>query len=177
MILCVTVIAVLTLSAQAKVGPVALEDLIKQSDLILIGKVSSVHRVGDVDFADIQVLEMLKGEHHLKVIYSAEPTWPCDISMAVKDETALFFLRKYKFGPSFNRNAEQTILLRETAAEFFDTNDMFRLSYDGRGRMPIVVMSGNDRSLSISPSVILPKNLKPALAEIVEFTNKVVADN
>jgi hypothetical protein len=175
-ILCLLVIAFLTLPAHGKVAPVALEDLIKQSDVILLGKVSSIHRIGDVDFAEVEVLEMLKGEQRLKIVYSAERTWPCDISGAVNAETALFFFTTYKFGPTFRRNAEQTILLRESAAGFFHTNDLFRLSFDGRGRMPMVI-SGNDKSLSISPGVRLPKGLNPTLSEIVEFSSKVIADS
>lgn len=175
-IFCLLVIAILTLSAQAKVAPVALEDLIKRSDVILLGKVSSIRRIGDVDFAEVEVLEMLKGEQRQKIVYSAERTWPCDMSGAVSGETALFFFTTYKFTPSFRRNSEQAILLRESAAEFFDTNDLFRLSFDGRGRMPVVI-AHTDEFLSISSSVLLPKGLSLSLSKILEFSKKVIADS
>ena len=173
---CLIFIAILAVSAQAKVGPVPIEHMIKSSDLIVVGKVSKTHDVGGVEFANVEILQTLKSNPHTTLTYSAERTWPCDMSDAVETETALFFFKTYEIGPSFRRNSEQAVLFKESVAKIFNIDDLFRLAYDGRGRMPIT-LSGGERNLSINPSVIMPKGLGNGMTEIIDFTSKVLADS
>ena len=111
----------------AKVAPARLSDVISQSEIILIGNVSSVisdspgHR-----FAILSVEELWRGAAGPTLRVSVDRTWPCDSSDAIVGERAIFFLAK------------------QADAEW-------HISHSGHGRMPIV-----DHDVSVSPMVILP---------------------
>lgn len=157
-----------TLAAHAKVAPVSIETLIKRSDLIVVGRVTEIRQIEGVNFATIEVLQTLKGNTVATVFYSAERTWPCDSSDAVDGETALFFFTTYRAGKRFGRSAKQTEPLDEAVKRTFTEDELFRLAYDGRGRMPIKDLV-SDKLLEINPSVILPKNLRHELVDVTGF--------
>ena len=181
-ILAVFAIAFFAMPIQAKVAPAPIEDLIRQSQLIVVGKVKSVSKIERVDFANVEILQTLKGNSFKNIYYSAERTWTCDMSTAVDGETALFFFDKYKIEPNLN-NANQppnpfrmpkTDSFKETVERLISDSELFRLSFDGRGRMPIEETI-SEKKLQISSGVILPKDLKPELSEIINYTNKVLS--
>src|SRR5690349_17824180 len=97
---CLIVIAIFAVVVNAEVAPVRLEELTRDSDLILIGKVTSVKQVGDEKFTQVEVLKTLKGNSQKAIFLSVTKTWTCDVSNAVEGETALFFLYKYLIRPA-----------------------------------------------------------------------------
>src|SRR5438876_11409873 len=78
----------------AKVGPMDFSTLVRVSDAIVLGRVVDVSKVKGVKIAQVKVLETYKGRKVDELFLLAQATWTCDISEAVKGETALWFLRQ-----------------------------------------------------------------------------------
>ena len=131
----------LSTSIQAKVAPAPIEDLIRQTELIVVGKVVAVSKIEGVNFAKVEMLQTLKG---------VLPPNPFRI--------------------------QKTASFKETVERLINNSELFRLSFDGRGRMPIQETI-SDKKLQISSGVILPKDLKPELTEIIKYTNKVLSSD
>lgn len=79
--------------AIAKIGPVSLEQAVKQSTGILLGKVKKICDVNGSKVAEIEVTRALKGcmAGDIFFVYAA-PTWACDISCASEGETDIMLL-------------------------------------------------------------------------------------
>lgn len=178
------VIVFLSMAIQAKVAPAPIEQLITSAQLIVVGKVSSVQTVEGVKFAKVEILQTLKGPTDTSIYYAVErQVFGCDISNAVKDETALFFFNRYTIN-LISASKDQlpdpfgirkTMLFKDTVEKLTNHADLFRLSFNGRGRMP-VEDKNNEQLLRVS-GVILPGDVKPELNEIVNYTNKVLSKN
>src|SRR6185436_10184347 len=82
-------------AVSAKVAKISFDELIQQSELIVIAKVESVSKplIGK-RYAKAKVTEVWKGNGAEQVKFLASPTWTCDISNAEKGETVLLFLIK-----------------------------------------------------------------------------------
>src|SRR5688572_4032428 len=89
-------LAVLTTVAppvHAKVMPTDLKKLTRHSDAIAVARVYQVTTIGGVKVARATVLRSLTGMHaNQQFAFIAQPTWSCDGSTAVQDETVLIFL-------------------------------------------------------------------------------------
>ena len=108
--------------AGAILAPIALSNLVAQSQSIVVAHVEKVSYVPTltgggklrVDQAAIlRVEETWKGPETNRLEVSVGPTWTCDMSTAQQGENALFFL----------------VCDRRTS--------VLRIGHDGRGRMPI----------------------------------------
>src|SRR5688572_17287547 len=81
--------------AFAKVASISFEQLVQNSDIIVVAKVESVsHPLIGKRYAKAKVMEVWKGTQTERVEFLASPTWTCDISEAKKGETVLLFLTK-----------------------------------------------------------------------------------
>jgi hypothetical protein len=100
--------AIFTIAIQAYESQITLEELTRGSDLILVGKVISVKKIGKEEVAKVEVLKKLKGDSSNEVFLSVSKTWACDVSKAIEGETALFFLGKYQIRPIWMRNLDET---------------------------------------------------------------------
>ena len=108
-------------TAGARVAPASLDDLIADSDEIVIAKVTELLPGSasdrDLVYASATVEKTLKGSIKDSFLFRASPAAICDSSGAVKDETALFFL---------GRNGDGT----------------FYIMGAGRGRLPLSEVDG-----------------------------------
>ncbi len=132
-----------------KVARIPFEELVRQSDLIVVAKVSSVTRplIGK-KYAKANVTEVWKGASQEAVRFLASPTWTCDSSTAQKGETFVLFLIEDK----------------KTHA--------YQISGEGRGRMPIRT-AGSKPYASFWSEIIFPKYIpttdEPGFTQAVEL--------
>jgi hypothetical protein len=95
----------------AKVAPIELENLVRLSDLIVVGEVIDIRDVAhessaqardvwsrlpeDLPIADVRVDQVIKGPAGItRVLFVAAGSWTCDTTTAVRGETALYFLHR-----------------------------------------------------------------------------------
>jgi len=134
--------------ADAKLGSIGIDQLIKDSDAIVVARVSSItsatvpahpSRSGKVVYADAIAQRKLKGSVAGKFRVLAQVDFICEATGAVKDEDALFFLRH-------------------------DSNGSLVILAFGHGRMPLRTVDGK-QYVSPTSLIILPKDVPtiPAL--------------
>ncbi len=132
-----------------KVARIPVEELVRQSDLIVVAKVESVTRplVGK-KYATAKVTEAWKGSSLKAVRFLASPTWTCDSSTAQKGETVVLFLTEGK------------------------KPHAFQIAGSGRGRMPIST-AGSKFHASFWPEIIFPKGIptidEPGFTQAVDL--------
>ena len=150
----------------AEVANIRLDDLVRFSDVIVLGEVEKVERIardhvvtktgagtGDhlpdvVPIALIHVSRVVKGPAGLETVqYVAAPTWTCDITTAVLGETALLFL-----GDSSHDELLGEKLRRDVRAAL-PTGDLMDLMWSGRGRMPLA-----EGRVTYWDDVVMPKD-------------------
>lgn len=123
MLLCCLCLVLCAGPASARLASVPIDDLIARSDAIVIATVAEVSpgpaSLGELVYAKAVVQQTLKGSLTGAFSFRASPTWVCDISSAVKDEVALFFLMRQSDGT-------------------------FALQHAGRGRMPFRKVAGKN---------------------------------
>jgi hypothetical protein len=128
------VIAVAT-TCFADAGTIKLAEMVKYSDLIVVGKVVNA-RVNGKRIAELAVSRTLKGDPSLKRIrFYAGPSWACDVSEAVEGETGIFFLQRYLTEYPAEKSLPQTDS---------DGIRVFFLTHSGRGRLVIHHIDGED---------------------------------
>jgi hypothetical protein len=141
-----------------------LEDLVRHSDVIVVGEVKRIEHVHrahdaqeegaftfdqlptDVPIAEVRVTQVLLGTSDLgSVLFLAAPTWACDTSTAVVGESALLFLANTTKDKLFDDS------LRRDIRRALPQGELMRIAWSGRGRLPL-------SSLGVCTSgVILPK--------------------
>jgi hypothetical protein len=134
--------AFLLTTAGARVAPSSLDDLIADSDAIVIAKVTELLPTSTSDrelvYASATVEKTLKGSLRDSFLFRASSAGICDSSGAVKDETALFFL---------GRNSDGT----------------FYVKGSGRGRLPLSEIDGKFYVTFSNMEVPIPDSL-PTIA-------------
>lgn len=89
----VALITALSSLLYARAAQVALGELVKKSEVIVIGKVSCVWPIDGGRIAWLEVTQTLKGDPKVKQLaFWASPTWMCDINEANEGETVLLLL-------------------------------------------------------------------------------------
>ncbi len=138
--------------ADAKVRNIRLRELIKQSDYVLLARVSWVVRFDGLHVAMADPIDVFKGEPRLEPIYFvADSTWTCDTSTAVRGETALLFLTKAK--------SQRVDLIGRKPAKV-KANPLYFISHSGRGRMPLKTIDGWP-CVNVQSEVLLPASVQP----------------
>jgi hypothetical protein len=100
-------------------------------------------KIAGVKIARVKVLETYKGRKLDELSFVAQPTWTCDISDAVRGETALLLLHSYtnprttSEHPLFSPRPSREELEAEGAGKA-----IFLLMDSGRGRMPLRTIAG-----------------------------------
>ncbi len=117
----------------ARVGSIALDQLARESAIIVVAKVKSVSQplIGK-RYAKAAVVEVWKGDQKERVEFLASRTWTCDVSEARKGETVLLFLTKGGKSRSYE------------------------IAHSGRGRMPLRTVNGKEFA-TFWPDIRLPK--------------------
>jgi hypothetical protein len=154
-------LTVVSLSARihAKVGSVEFSTLVRQADVIVLGTVVDVTTVKGVKVARVKVLETYKGRKVNELFFLAQPTWTCDISDAVKGETALLLLSSYTDPRS---GMEKMFLSPLPSRKDFEGagNAMFLIIDSGRGRMPLRTVNGQQYATLWVGDVRLPASVQ-----------------
>src|SRR5215472_4655258 len=152
-------VTVMSLSAHiyAKVGSVEFSTLVREADVIVLGTVVDVTTVKGVKVARVKVLETYKGRKVDELFFLAQPTWVCDISEAVKGETALLFLSSYTNPRSGMERMFLSPLPSRKELEGTDVGKaMFLIIDSGRGRMPLRTVKGQQYATLWVGDVRLP---------------------
>jgi hypothetical protein len=127
--------------ASARVGSMPFDHLVVYSEFIVLAKVTELLPASgsdnDVVFATASVQRTFKGSLSGSFLLRASPGVICDSSMAIKDETALFFLNRGDDG-------------------------IYYIQFAGRGRMPLRQVDGKTY-VSLWREVVLPEDA-PAIA-------------
>ena len=133
-------IAILTFATPcfADAGSMTLEDMVRRSKYIVLGKVSKVKMVDGVKLAELEVLRTLKGDPGSKLYYWASPTWMCDISNATLNEEGIFFL----WDPEVKNASTQHLRFLRRAHSFTQGATIHLLQHSGRGRVRPRYMDG-----------------------------------
>jgi hypothetical protein len=145
----------------AKVGSVEFAALVKASDVVVLGNVVDVSTVDGVKVARVKVIETYKGTKVDQLFFLAQPTWICDISEAMKGETALLFLTAYED----RWKGSELILLkplptREALQRAGVGQAMFQIVDSGRGRMPLRSVGGEKYATVWVGDVRLPVSVR-----------------
>ncbi len=134
--------------ADGKLASIKIDELIASSDAIVIARISRItsakvpahpSRSGNVVYADAIAQRTLKGSVSGQFRFLAQVDFICEVTGAVKEEDALFFLQRY------------------------DDGSLAIVAF-GHGRMPL---RNEDGKLYVSPTalIILPKDV-PTIAAL-----------
>lgn len=134
--------------AAAKLASIPIEELVAQSDAIVIARVSQVtsakvpahpSRSGNVVYADAIAQRALKGSVAGNFRFLAQVAFICEVTGAMKDEDALLFLYR-------------------------DSDGSLNIMAFGHGRMPLRTVNGK-QYVTPTSYIILPKDVPtiPAL--------------
>ena len=147
---CSVLITVLSVSSYAEVATATLKNLIIYSKVIVVGKVVKVSTVENLKIAEVEVIEVLKGQFNNRILYyRANPLGACDVSGGKEQEIGIYF-----FSDQINISA-----LSKEDPEFVEklkpvtqNPDFFNLTWDGQGRL---LIKSADRNRVVS--VYIPK--------------------
>lgn len=176
-------------SSAVSVGDIALADLVRYSDRIVIGRVEHVvpvergepptriarfgfDKIPSVHIAEVSVVRTLKGEPEQgSVLYLADSTWICDITGAVPGEELVLFLQENTLldqeGATFHANLGRR----------FGQRRVHEVLWSGRGRMPLWNKDGRDLAV-LWDQVQVPDDLEllPGPDPEYEFIQAVPVD-
>ena len=154
-------------SSTAEIGPITLKELVADSDIIAIGRVTRIFPIKGVDVAQIQTSTQLKGRSLPSIYVLNVPTWTCDISRVDSGKTYVFFLHTYKFSrhPTASAGAERLLSFQEPIGfkkKVWQTigKDFFQLGHAGRGQMPLRTVDEVEFATVRIGDVLLPDQLK-----------------
>ncbi len=127
----------------AKARQMPLETVLKESDVVVTGKVTKVMEYpdisnrGNIKIAEVEIEEVLKGEKNLQRLYFlASPTWTCDISDAKDGERLL-------------------LILRNANRRYLEFSPLFYIAQSGGGRIQI-----EHDLISLNHYLIYPQNIE-----------------
>jgi hypothetical protein len=139
--------------------PIPLQRMVKFATLIAVTQVEKIEVVEGIRVARVVVLRSFKGGlPGQRFRYIAEPTWMCDISMALPNETALLFLFPAETGHLFyetgkSKQAQYTRALKSGLRGV----SLYQIVSNGGGRMPIRTWNGREHILRQRTAVLPPK--------------------
>lgn len=138
-------IIVLANSISAKVALSPFREIIKDSDTIVLGKVTRVMECyqntffDNLKLAEFEVTQVIKGKSELTLLHFwASPSWACDISNAQDGQTLLLMLDQDEamLSVTSNFSSENQILVNHLR-EYLQGRPIFSIAYSGGGRMII----------------------------------------
>lgn len=128
------------------VGSISIDKLYKQSPLIVTAKVREQNiRHMRIEIATADVIQVHKGDPKIKQVdFVAQATWPCDISVALPNETVLLYLQNYDGDNGVHRQVKYAVDDYK-----LNGNTLYLIGHDGRGRLPI--KDGKVETISFKP--------------------------
>ena len=150
----IPLLALLGGAHRAEVASIELENLVRLSDLVVVGQVIDVRTVSrgipDLPIAEVRVDTVLKGSPETsRALFVAAGSWTCDTTEAVRGERGLFFLRR-------EPEKEQ---LRRAVEDAFGPGELLRVQWSGRGRMPLRDVDGRAFA-TYWTDVVMPRDLE-----------------
>jgi len=141
-------------AVDASVGRIRLPDLIKHSDAIVLARVDGLLSFDGLITARATAVRVLKGDPApgASFYFVADSTWACDISTAVRGETALLFLRRGK-----SDRVERRLIGKPTARVMAEP--FYFIEHSGRGRMPVRRLKGQ-QVVTPSGEIEMPRSLR-----------------
>jgi hypothetical protein len=172
----------LTGECSPKVASTTLRELRNNSDLIVVGKATTVTSVKGVRVAQVQVTATIKGRSPSTIYYLAQPTWICDTTGATVGEETLFFFTRYSFDPHPASMAhvkptgdpgtytiedgvsplgafKEPTGFRQQISALVGDSYFWQVSWAGRGRMPIRTLNGTKYATLWIGDVRLPNGI------------------
>lgn len=151
----VALIIALSSLLHARAAQVALGELVKKSEVIVIGKVTSVSPIDGGRIAWLEVTQTLKGDPQLKrLAFWASPTWTCDISTANEGEAVLLLLTSANSFDS-SRFFKEHQSLGNYLNQHSPNSPLFFINESGAGRMVIT-----NKILERNEYVIYPREIQ-----------------
>lgn len=145
-------------AAPARVARTSLGEMARSADVVAIARVESVPTCDGLPVARAVPLKVLKGRLDPGPFhFIAGPTWSCDMSAAVRGETALFLLDAAT-SDQFSRKGRRQPTVR------VPIKPLYTLTLAGRGRMPLRMVAGQPHfvlPLGVDP----PSTLRPVVAD------------
>ena len=140
-------LALLAAAPPVRVATIPFAELVRMSDIIVVGRVERVDEAGTLRGALVSVDDILKGDvSDGRLAFLASPTWTCDVTTAVVNERALLFLHVETEAESMDAtwDTDAGVLARDRTvlATSLGVGRLLRVSHSGRGRM--VVHEGSD---------------------------------
>lgn len=165
----VAVLAVAT-PCHSRVGRTTLAELVRVSDLIVVGKVTDTMLIRGIKVAEVDAGQILKGTlQGKKLYYLAQPTWICDTSEARKGESALLFLCKAPNRISA-MNFKEPAGFRRKLRAIAEQAPFAVIAWSGRGRMPLRKIEGEQYATVWSGDVRLPSHIRTIPGPEPEFS-------
>jgi len=146
-------------AADARVGRVDLKELVHQADCIALARVDGLLSYDGLTVARAVPLRVLKGGAATRTLYFvADPMWRCDVSHAVRGETALLFLQRAE-----SDRVDRTNLLKPPAR--VTVRPFYFLSHAGRGRMPVGVKKDPPTVMIHTVELRVPEHFHPVVVK------------
>jgi hypothetical protein len=184
------------------VSPISFEDLVRFSDVIVVGTVERIETTNwkgwklreraqggigfvrqplpdQVPFAEVAVSRVLKGDPETnRFTFLATGTWTCDTTSATVGERALFFLAKADHNELYDDE------LRGWLGERFPAIPTMQVLDSGRGKMPLRALPDGEYATYWAEDVILresfpsvdgpdPRYSFKRSASLVAFANEI----
>lgn len=115
-----------------KVATITVNELYKQSKVIVLAEVESITFVAKTKIATAKILKTYKGKPVGQTVkFVAQETWACDISNAIRGEKVLLYLVSTTAGI---KDEGVTAAAKELATK---GAMLYSIGHSGRGRLPI----------------------------------------
>jgi hypothetical protein len=133
-----------------------LSDLIQKADRIVLGKVTNISVIGEIQVAKLRVERVLKGDQGIAEIYfRATPTWACDISHAETNESGLYYFNRGRVLNPKNTAAKKSPR-SEHPERILQGQPLYSITWDGYGRF----VNEEQGKLSASVGVEFPESVR-----------------
>lgn len=162
--------------AFAKVGTIDIGSLARESEVVAVGTVTDIGKVGGVNVAFVDKTEFIKGFAFERIAFVAEPTWKCDTSDAVVGERVLLFLAEI---PNSRPVLGGLDIVSAKKACTRSGSSLYLLGHSGRGRIRLF-QRGKDWVARVRLSEDYPPELNvnltlPRSAPVVRESEKLGA--
>lgn len=130
------VLTCLATGSLGKVATITVNELFRNSDLVVIAEVKEIRKVSGIQIASADIQQTFKGEPAIKSVdFVAESAWSCDISTAIKGERVLLYLSTSNFeSPIYEEFKQIANLASQYRAKGLQ---LYGISHSGRGRFQL----------------------------------------
>jgi len=159
--------------AAAAVGSTTLEELVVNSDVIVIGTADRVVDLLGTRVGVLRVEETLKGAPREEVFVLTEGTWMCEVTETVPGERVLLFLERHPWEGDWELYEQDAIdeddapfdwALRpgfgKALTELKGNEPLLRLAGEGCGQMPVRAVDGVEYAVLWMNKIRIPSRIE-----------------